>query len=61
VADFLVEKRVSINRLEARKLIASVKRLIEGKFVTYDHFERVFAKPIFKGALMNIAWGLSKG
>jgi hypothetical protein len=42
-------------------MIVNVKKLIDGKMVTYDHFERVFAKAIFKGALVNIAWGMSKG
>jgi hypothetical protein len=61
IADFLVAKKFVLNRLEARNIVMQAKKLINKNSVNYDHFERIFAKAIFKGALINITWGMSKG
>lgn len=61
VAEFLVEKKFVSKKHEGKRLISSFAALIEGKFVTSAHFQRIFVKSIFKGALLNIAYGLSRG
>ena len=60
ISDFLVDKKFVINRHEGINLIKSVKTPTQN-MVNFTHFERIFAKSIFKGALTNIAWGMSKG
>ena len=61
VADFLTEKKLSGNRHEGRRLLDNVQKAIMDKYIDFDHFERLFAKAIFKGALVNIMhWGMSQ-
>mmetsp|Transcript_26306 Transcript_26306/g.47141 ORF Transcript_26306/g.47141 Transcript_26306/m.47141 type:complete len:538 (-) Transcript_26306:416-2029(-) len=61
VAEFLVNKKFVSKKHEGKRLITSFATLIDGKYVTNDHFNRIFVKSIFKGALFNIAYGLSHG
>ena len=60
ISDFLVEKNFVVNRHEGIALVKSVKSPVQN-MVNFPHFERIFAKAIFKGALRNVASGMSKG
>jgi len=60
ISDFLVEQKFVINRHEGVTLIRAVKNPVQN-MVNFPHFERIFAKAIFKGALRNVASGMSKG
>lgn len=61
VSEFLVVKKFVSKKHEGKRLISSFASLVDGKFVTSDHFLRIFIKSVFKGALYNIAYGLSHG
>jgi hypothetical protein len=58
---YITSKRFAPNIHEAIALLTSQGPVYEGKYVTERDFERIFLKPVFKGALANIAHGLSSG
>jgi len=61
LSKFLTEKKFFSNIHEARDFILEIKRPLGEIFITKDHFDRLFAKAVLKGALKNIAYGLSTG
>jgi hypothetical protein len=58
---YVTAKRFTPNIHEAIALLTSQGPVYEGKYVTENDFEKIFLKPVFKGALANIAHGLSSG
>ena len=61
VADFLHALNLCGNRHEGRRMLEHVQKAIMDKYIDFEHFERLFAKAIFKGALVNIMhWGMSQ-
>jgi hypothetical protein len=61
VSEFLVDHKFASKKHEGRRLVCGFAALVDGKYVTRDHFHRIFIKSVFKGALVNIAHGLSHG
>jgi hypothetical protein len=61
LSKFLTEKKFFSNIHEARDYIFEIKRPLGESLITRDHFDRLFAKAVLKGALKNIAYGLSTG
>lgn len=61
LSKFLTDKGFFGNIHEARDYVINIKKPIGDKLVPKDHFDRLFAKAILKGALKNIAYGLNSG
>lgn len=61
VTHFLTDKKFTSNVHEARAYILAIKNPKKRNRISKEHFERLFAKAVFKGALKNIAYGLSTG
>jgi hypothetical protein len=61
LSKYLTDKNFFSNIHEARNYILEIKKPIGESLITRDHFDRLFAKAILKGALKNIAYGLNTG
>jgi len=61
VTNFLTDKKFTSNVHEARSYILAIKSPKKRNKISKEHFERLFAKAVFKGALKNIAYGLNTG
>ncbi|CAG9319645.1 unnamed protein product [Blepharisma stoltei] len=51
VCEFLVDKNLVSNKLEGRILI---NKYVNSKHLSYEKFEKLFLKPMFKGGLINL-------
>ena len=61
LSKFLNEKKFFSNIHEAKDYIFEIKKPLGETLISKDHFDRLFAKAILKGALKNIAYGLTTG
>jgi hypothetical protein len=61
VTSFLTDRKFTNNVHEARSYILAIKNPKKGNKISKEHFERLFAKAVFKGALKNIAYVLNTG